>query len=138
MSKNRRRRDGSKEQFWRKAISKRQRSGLTIRAYCQREGLAESAYHFWRGEWVKRDRERNPSVLRRRQGPKAAGEGQLLATFAAVTVDGIGHEVAGLSPVESLMAIEIVLGENVRVRVGRGVDGPLLDQVLRIVERRVC
>jgi hypothetical protein len=24
------------------------------------------------------------------------------------------------------------------VRVGRGVDGQLLDQVLRIVERRVC
>jgi len=137
MSQKSRRRDGSREQFWRKAISQRQGSGLTIRAYCHREGLAESAYHFWRGELVKRDGELNPLAARRRGG-KVDPQVQALPTFAPVAVRSAASEPARLSPVDGLMVIEIVLSENVRVRVGRGVDAQLLDQVLRVVESRVC
>ena len=55
MSEKTRRRDAAKESFWRRTIKKRERSGLTIRAFCEREGLTESAYQSWRRELLKRD-----------------------------------------------------------------------------------
>jgi hypothetical protein len=39
---------------------------------------------------------------------------------------------------DASMPIEIVLRENVRVRVGREVDLHTLDQVLRVMEQRTC
>ncbi len=33
------------------------RSGVTAREFCRREGLAESAFHFWKRELVRRDAE---------------------------------------------------------------------------------
>src|ERR1700679_3327392 len=58
----RRGRDPKKESFWRERLSHQTRSGLTVRAYCEREALKESAFYFWRREIRRRDR---PAVGRR-------------------------------------------------------------------------
>lgn len=50
-------RDASKEQWWRKIVRRFARSGLSVRAFCQREKLAESAFYFWRRELARRDEE---------------------------------------------------------------------------------
>jgi len=51
------RRNPNREAFWRQTLSDRLQSGLSIRAFCQREGLREPAYHYWRRELKKRDAE---------------------------------------------------------------------------------
>jgi hypothetical protein len=136
MSKKAKQRDLGKEQLWRQAIRKRERSGLTIRAFCQREGLTESSYQFWRRELVKRDGV-GRSSSRRRKAEKDRVKIQSLPTFASVTVGGASPDMARWSE-DGSMPIEIMLRGNVRVRVGRGVDLQLLDQVLSVVERRGC
>ena len=42
------RRSTEKEEFWRLALGEHQQSGLTIRAFCQREGLSEPSFFAWR------------------------------------------------------------------------------------------
>ena len=60
MAKKTKRHDGGKEEFWNKAIQTRERGGLTIRAFCEREGLTESSYHFWRRQLIERGRTPSP------------------------------------------------------------------------------
>ena len=35
-------------QFWQTAIEARRKSGLSIAAFCKKEGLSEAAYYYWR------------------------------------------------------------------------------------------
>ena len=35
------------EEFWCTAFRRRERSGLTVAAFCEQEGLTASAYYFW-------------------------------------------------------------------------------------------
>ena len=41
-------RSTEKEEFWRLALREYQQSGLTIRAFCQKEGLSEPCFYAWR------------------------------------------------------------------------------------------
>ena len=41
-------RDPEREAFWRRALTACGKSGLSVRAFCRREKLAESAFYFWR------------------------------------------------------------------------------------------
>ena len=50
-------RDPVKEQFWRRTIADQARCGLSIKAYCQREGLEPRNFHRWRQVLARRDRE---------------------------------------------------------------------------------
>ena len=43
-----RQRDPLREKFWRRTIRQQQRSGLTVRAFCLREGLKGGAFRWWR------------------------------------------------------------------------------------------
>jgi hypothetical protein len=38
----------SREQVWKELLQAQSGSGLTIRAWCVREGVAESRFHYWR------------------------------------------------------------------------------------------
>ncbi len=42
------RRDASKERFWRDMLRRFVASGLSVRAFCKRERLTESAFYAWR------------------------------------------------------------------------------------------
>lgn len=48
-------RSEEKEAFWRWIIEEQQRSGLTVRAFCQREGIPEPSFYGWRREIDRRD-----------------------------------------------------------------------------------
>ena len=43
-----RKRDQSSRETWQKLLEQKQRSGLTVVEFCQREGLSPSAYYAWR------------------------------------------------------------------------------------------
>jgi hypothetical protein len=51
-------RDPEREAFWRDVLRRHQGSGLTARAFCRREHLAETAFHAWRRILKDRDAER--------------------------------------------------------------------------------
>ncbi len=53
-------RDPKRERFWRNVLRRHQRSGLTVRAFCAKERLAETAFHAWRRTVRERDAERRP------------------------------------------------------------------------------
>jgi hypothetical protein len=41
-------RDAAKERFWRDVLKRFAASGLSVRAFCRNEKLAESAFYAWR------------------------------------------------------------------------------------------
>jgi hypothetical protein len=51
-------RDPAKERFWRTTFSAWRTSGESVRAFCTRRGLTETAFYFWRKELRRRDGER--------------------------------------------------------------------------------
>jgi transposase-like protein len=55
-----RERDAKREAFWRDVFKRHAVSGLTIRAFCQREQLTESAFFAWRRTIGERDAEAKP------------------------------------------------------------------------------
>ena len=59
---NGRGRDRRRETRWRGLVRGQRASGLAVREFCRRNGLAESAFYFWRGELQRREV----------QGPRAA------------------------------------------------------------------
>lgn len=55
MVRRTRRRDPGLEQFWRRSIVERERSGLSVRDHCVRHGVKEANFYAWRREIAKRD-----------------------------------------------------------------------------------
>jgi hypothetical protein len=48
-------RSGNKEQFWRRMVEGWRRRGLSVRAFCARNGLAEPTFYAWRRTLAQRD-----------------------------------------------------------------------------------
>ena len=104
-------RDEQKERQWRRWISEWQASGLSVRAFCSRHGLATASFYHWR------------RMLQRR----AAGE----PAFVPVQV------VADAVPTQP-SALEVVLTDGRTVRVAPGFDAATLRQLLAVLEGRPC
>lgn len=105
------RRNISKESFWRRVVQGQATSGLSVRSWCRRHGQRESAFYWWRRELARRDAEQ--------------------ASFVPVQV--AEDEKAG-----DVGQIEIVLGEQRRIRLSGGVDRRMLAEVLAVMEERGC
>ena len=54
------RRDPKREAFWREVVGRQAASSLGVRAFCQRERLRESAFHWWRRTIARRDAQARP------------------------------------------------------------------------------
>ena len=120
-----------KEQFWRRALQRYERSGLSIRAFCRGEDLRECNFYAWRRELQRRDQLGERPVA---QPPASMANGsQVRASFLPLRVlpDGL----AGSAPPRS---IEIVLSGGPTVRVPDGFDRRTLSDVLSVLERQPC
>jgi transposase len=104
-------RDGQKERQWRQWITEWRTSGLSVRAFCDRRGLATPSFYHWR------------RVLQRRAAEKAA--------FVPVQV------VAEAMPALAT-ALEVVLTDGRVVRVAPGFDAATLRKLLAVLEGRPC
>lgn len=51
----RRQRDPALERQWRERLAQWQASGLSVRAFCLRRGLVETAFYYWKRELRARD-----------------------------------------------------------------------------------
>ena len=104
-------RDERKKQQWRGWIGEWRASGLSVRAFCERRGLATHRFYYWR------------RVLERRPVEKAA--------FVPVQV--VAEAVPALAT-----ALEVVLTDGRMVRVAPGFDAATLRQLLAVLEGRPC
>jgi transposase len=100
-------RDERKEQQWWRWIDQWRVSGLSVRAFCARRGLATPNFYNWR-----RTRER-----------RAAEE----VAFVPVQV------VADAAPAQP-SALEVVLADGRAVRVAAGFDAATLPQLLAVLQ----
>lgn len=66
-------RDAQRETFWRGALARQRESGLTVRAFCRREGVSEPSFYAWRRVVRERDAERRESPAQRRPTAKHQG-----------------------------------------------------------------
>jgi len=65
-------RDPEREAFWRAAVTRQAASGLSVRGFCRREGLAESNFYAWRRTLAQRDAE--PKRSKRSNGGQKGSE----------------------------------------------------------------
>jgi len=64
--------DQSSRETWQKLLEQKQRSGLTVVEFCQREGLSPSAYYAWRRKLHgPQARQTPPAAVVERQGARA-------------------------------------------------------------------
>lgn len=54
-------RDAGREARWRELVARQASSGLSVRAFCRREKLAESNFYAWRRTIGERDKKARPA-----------------------------------------------------------------------------
>jgi hypothetical protein len=124
-----RQRDPLREKFWRRTIRQQQRSGLTVRAFCLREGLKDGAFRWWRQVLARRDREASVISRADRDGERTE------AAPAFLPVRLVDLEAASPRPSPP---IEVVLPTGLTIRVPSGFDPRTLGQILAVLEGRLC
>lgn len=131
-----------KRQFWRRTVDQWRRSRLTVRAFCERRGLSEPSFYYWRkrvsaseeagsGASEPRSVEKSAAPETGTDEPIAAGPG---GTFAEVQLVEGDHQEDSAGA-----AVELILPAGERLRVEAGVTPEHLRRVLTAVrEARGC
>jgi transposase-like protein len=91
-------------QFWQMVIETRQESGLSLAAFCKKEGISEAAYYYWR---------------RKLAGGMPKSKEKSSPEFLEVVLPG-----------SNAMALELVLSSGNTLRINPGADNKILSQVL--------
>ncbi len=130
-AKRRRRRDPAKEKLWRGIIRRHQESGLSVRDFCEREGLKDGNFTRWRRELDRRDREKTP------EPPKLATKEPTKLRVSPVFLP-VQVVDADRLPSRPAPPIEIVLDGGPTVRVPAGFDPQTLGDILTVLGARRC
>jgi hypothetical protein len=84
-------RDAKREAFWRGVFKRYAATGLTIRAFCQREQLTESAFFAWRRTIAERDTEAKSHAGLTTSSLRRGGRSQQPTFLPVVLADNNGH-----------------------------------------------
>jgi transposase len=101
-------RDLGREPYWRMVLARWRRSGLSVRAFCQTEGLCQPTFYAWRRKLEQAD----------------------MTTPAFLPV----HVVAGEAPRPAAGDIEVVLANGRCLRVGPGFDPQTLVKLVDLLD----
>lgn len=127
-------RDLALERAWRKRMREYQRSGLTIREFCEQQGVVAHQFCWWRSELKRRDAK--STLMDKRASHKKS------ARRAKRDDQPSSHASRRFVPVEiqpslrSDASIEIILDQPPRLRVSSGFDAELLREVVSVLEQR--
>ena len=132
--------DQKSRETWRKLLEQKQRSGLTVVEFCQREGVSTAAYYTWRRRLHGPQSRQTPqaAVARRKEGPtrrkgKAPGsrprgafvQVPLPAASAGAWIEVVLAEGTVIRlPQQNLAALETVLRS-----LGSGAHTPVKEEV---------
>lgn len=106
-------RSEAKERLWREQVTSWQRSGLSIRQYCQQHQLNEPNFYAWRRELARRD-EVGGISSKSVQRPKP-----LSVTWMPLTVEP-----------STVPVVEVQLPTGAILRVPAGVESVTLERIL--------
>src|SRR3954462_9589426 len=101
-------RDRDRESYWRTVLARWQRSALSVRAFCQAEGVSEPTFYLWRRK-LDRNQPKPPA-------------------FLPVHIVSEGDEPP------MIRGIEIVLANGRCLRVQRGFDPTTLVKLIDLLE----
>lgn len=102
-----RQRDPAKEASWRKVLQRLSASGLSVREFCRREQLTESAFYAWRRTIGERDGESNsgPAFV-----PAVVTKGSTYdASIAVELASGCVLRFSGPTAIEQLADLIVAL-----------------------------
>lgn len=114
-------RDPKKEAFWRRMLREQAGSRLSVRAWCDRCGLNQGTFCWWRRELARRD-----TACRE---PSRAAHSKTTFVPVQVAEDRTNGDEG---------QIEIVLAGQRRIRLNGRVDRQMLIDVLAVMEERAC
>ena len=95
-------RTADRERYWRERVAAQERSGLSVKQFCEQQQITEQTFYVWR------KRLRNQEPMR----------------FALVETGVVRPQL----PAESVLELVLTTGE--RLRIGAGVDPTTLRRVL--------
>jgi hypothetical protein len=110
-----------------------ERSGLTIQAFCDQEGLIAHQFSWWRSELKRRAAKSETTIASREPGRRSAPTKNRKQSKLAA---GIFLPLQVDAPTSS--SVEIVLDQPPRIKVSSGFDADLLREVVRVLESRQC
>jgi len=117
-------RSAEKEEFWRLVIQEQRQSGLSVRTFCQAEGVSVPSFYAWRKKIEKRDAA---------QPCDAADEHTRLIPVDIVEAD---HDVAAEACSHgSPRGLEIVTPGGFTLRCGQSIQPRRLGDLLEVVVR---
>ena len=123
-------RDRAKEQHWRRHLAAWRRSGWTIRAYCQAEGLSEPSFYAWRRVLTgRRPRRATTESSQDNTAKEKAASSATVSAFVPVRLVGTPASAA---------AVEVVLRGGRVVRVAAGFAAQTLRDVVAVLEGLPC
>ena len=96
--------DNDRQQFWQRALEAQQESGISIAAFCKKEGIRQSAYYYWRRKLaggVSKPNQKSPP------------------DFLEVVM-----------PAGNTVALELVLSSGHTLRINPGADDKILGHAL--------
>jgi transposase-like protein len=144
-------------EFWEEAIRLWAESGLPVREFCNREGLAQHTFYSWRRELLPESpahdvnqessatEDETPTNGRRRRRPRrvAGPTGTNASAVEFLPVRVVSEEVpranaASAETEAGAATIEIVGASPWRVRILAGFDPATLAAVLTVLEGRPC
>lgn len=99
------RQGGSRIEYWREQVAQQERSGLSVKQFCEAQRITEQSFYVWR----KRLREAAP------------------VRFALVETEPAKSQSSGEG------GLELVLARGERLRISSGVDAALLRRVLEVL-----
>jgi hypothetical protein len=108
-----------RELFWRERLLRQQRSGLSIRAFCQEHDIAIATFYMWR------------SRIGRRERPVGTAA-QFVELRAVPTQAAVAPAVADAS-IRHDAPLELLLGDDRRLLIRAGCDAALLREVLAVL-----
>ncbi len=146
MSERGPRRDLVRERFWREALRRQNTSGLSIREFCARQRLTESAFYFWRSELQRRDQQSrqsstlsSPTLPAKHDRPKPSARTESAARLKSTAPLGCPKFLpVALTDLTPAGSIEVVLPSGFVLRVGRDCDRRTLRAVLGVLRREVA
>ena len=103
--------------YWEMVVETWRGSGLSVREFCEREGLSKASFYGWRRKLARGDE-------------SASGD---------PTASEPGSFIEVSTPRESSGALELVLCSGNTLRIGSGVDSGTIGDVISILQRaRLC
>lgn len=130
-------RDLEKEWTWRAVLDRQRQSGLSVRAFCERDRISEASYYVWRRELQRRDQESPSGRQPIREFPvrPASRSASVAATSMKRPVDSSAFVPVVIEPGGPPVArvLEVACVDGSRVSVWPGCDAELLRSALTVL-----